>query len=170
MELQQVLVAKPLINNHLSAFYQSEGWRGGGDGPVGNIENVADIPGGDLGGIVTPTWSRVLTDYSVTARTYLQTLCYPLDMYTDVTWEWSDGGGGYALRKVPGDGVTTSSGSKTIGTRWEVTWSYTGGGGSVELAQEESPSVVTDSESQKIVTIEWDGGNGIETYTGINVS
>lgn len=157
-------------------FYQSEGWRGGGDGTVEKIENVEDIPGGDLGGIVTPVWSRVLTDYSVTARTYLQTLCRPLSMYTDVTWEWSDGGGGYGLKKVPGDGVTTSSGDKTIWTRWDVNWSYTEGGGNVSLDQERSPRVVKkmsrpgedvelEEGKTKVWIVEWEEGREV-FFTG----
>jgi len=103
------------------AFYQSEAWNGGGD----------------KGGVVTPRWTKVLSDYEITARTYLQTLCYPLIQYTDVTWEWSDGGGGYALRKVLGGGVTTGSGEQKIRTRWVADWGYRGGGGSVEVDQEE---------------------------------
>lgn len=158
------------------AFYHSEGWRGGGDGTVEKIENVEDVPGGDLGGVVTPVWSRVLTDYSVTARTYLQTLCLPLGMYTDVSWEWSDGGGGYALRKVPGDGVTTSSSDKTIGTRWEVEWSYDGGGGSVGVSQVNSPRVVKkmskpgeevelEEGKTKVWIVEWEEGREV-FFTG----
>jgi len=138
------------------AFYQSEGWNGGGD----------------KGGVVTPRWTKVLSDYEVTARTYLQTLCYPLTQYTDVTWEWSDGGGGYALRKVPGDNVTTDSGDKKLGTRWVVNWSYEGGGGSVGLAQEESPRVTKkmtkpDEEIEleegktKVWIVEWEEGREV---------
>ncbi|WP_353259326.1 hypothetical protein [Prochlorothrix hollandica] len=138
------------------ANYQSEGWNGGGD----------------KGGVVTPRWTETLTDYSVTVDTYLSTLCYPLGKYTDVTWEWSDGGGGYALRKVPGDGVTTSSDEKTIGTRWEVEWSYSGGGGNVGVSQEDSPRVVKkmskpgedielEEGKTKVWIVEWEEGREV---------
>ena len=105
------------------AFYQSEGWHGGGD----------------KGGVVTPIWSRVLTDYEVHASAYLQTLCHPLGTYTDVSWEWSDGATG--LYKVDGGGATGSSSEKQTGKTWTVNWSYEGGGGGVSLNQEESPRV-----------------------------
>ena len=111
------------------AFYQSESW----------TSNQAK------GGVVTPRWSYVLSDYKVTARTYIQTLCYPLVVYSDVEWRWSDDEGeGKRLHKVIGGGATTSSTKEKLGTKWEVAWSYEGGGGMVVVHQEPSPQVDID--------------------------